>query len=76
MKCHHRLGTALKSAGKSKTEKSPGQHSSHVKMKDVVVQSREKSKQFGGSFGIVDFIGIKLPVPCDVNDGAGYSLML
>ena len=45
-----------------------------MKVDDVVIQSQQKLNQAAGSFGIIDFIGIGLSVPCDIDDRAGHVL--
>ncbi len=74
MKRHHRLRSAHERTDKGQTEEPSAQHSSDMKVDDVVIQSQQKLNQASGRFGIVDLVGIRLSVPRNVDDRAGHAV--
>ena len=74
MKRHHRLRSAHERTDKSQTEEPSAEHSPHMKVEDVVIQSQQKSNQSGGRFGIVDLVGVGLSVPRNVDHRAGHAV--
>ena len=74
MECHDRLAAVQQRADETETEKPPAQHSSDMKVDDVVIQLRKKAHQSSGISGIVHVIGSRLAVPRNIDNGAGYAL--
>ena len=74
MKRHHRLRSAHERTDQGQTEKPSAEHSSNMKVEDVVIQSQQKLNQAGGRLGIVNLVGIGLSMPRNVDYRAGHVL--